>query len=60
MTLLLFAVIVIVICVAWYLITNLLAPLRPVQVVLNVVAILVVLFLLLALFGLMDLPFKLK
>lgn len=60
MSLVVFAVVLIIIIAAWYLITNLITPPRPVQIVLNVVAVLVVVFLLLDVFGLMSLPFKLK
>lgn len=60
MTLLIFAIVVVVILAALYLINYLWTPPRPVQVIINVVAGLVLFFCLLDLFGLMSLPFKLK
>lgn len=60
MTLLLFGIVAVILLAALYVINYLYPPPRPIQVIINVIAGLVFFFMLLALFGLMDLPFKLK
>lgn len=60
MTLVMFAVVVVLVAAAWYLISYLFTLPRPVQIVVNVVAGLVIFFCALALFHLMPLPFDLK
>lgn len=60
MSLLTFAIIIIILCAAYYLITRLIPEIpNAVIIVLRVVFALVALFLLLALFKLMPLPFNL-
>jgi hypothetical protein len=60
MTLVTFAVILIVVLAALYVFNHVLAPPRVVTIVANVVGVLVLFFCVLDLFGLMGLPFKLK
>jgi multisubunit Na+/H+ antiporter MnhB subunit len=60
MTLLTFAIVLVILLAALYVLNYLWTPPRPVQVIINVVAGLVVFFMLLDLFGLMSLPFRLK
>jgi hypothetical protein len=60
MTLLTFAIVLVILLAGLYVLNYLWTPPRPVQVIINVVAGLVVFFMLLDLFGLMSLPFRLK